>query len=139
MDQFYIDYIDGTDIPNYNEILAPLGLNVQYTGKSEASVGLILTDSRGKTIVKSVRSNSAAEDAGISVNDEIIGFNGIRADKKSLDGYFKSVQIGEKIGILFARDEQLFSTNILVTAYEQPRFEYTINMNKNELFNYWLR
>ncbi len=139
MNQFYADYIDGTDIPNYNEIFSPLGLKVEYVGEPEASIGLSLTDSGGKTIVKAIRSNSAAEDAGISVNDEIIGFNGIRADKKSLDGYFKSVQVGEKIEVLFARDEQLFSTDIVVTAYEQPKFEYTINKNKEKLFNYWLR
>lgn len=141
MDKFYADYIDGTEIPNYDEVFSPLGLNVEYIGQPEASVGLSLSDSGGKTVVKAIRSNSAAEEAGISVNDEIIGCNGMRADKGSLDGYFKSVKVGETIEILFARDEQLYSTTIVVTSYEQPKFKYTINKSKNneKLFNYWLR
>ena len=141
MDQFYASYIDGTEIPDYNKIFSSVGLNVSYVGKPEPSVGLSLASSGGKAIVKAIRSNSAAEDAGISVNDEIIGCNGMRVDKASLDGYFKSVQVGEKIEILFARDEQLFSTDIVVTAYEKPKFNYTVSTEKkrSKLFNYWLK
>ena len=141
IEQFYVDYIDGTKIPNYSEIFSPLGLNIEYIGKSKPSVGMTLTSSQGKTIVKSIRNNSSSEQAGISVNDEIIGCNGIRANKKSLDIYFNTVELGDEIDILFARDEQIFSTTIIVGAYEKPKFKYTIedNINNNELFNYWLR
>ncbi|MGB0915751.1 MAG: hypothetical protein ACPGVI_06740 [Crocinitomicaceae bacterium] len=141
MDQFYADYIDGTEIPDYNAVFSPLGVKVEYVGKPEASVGMSLSDAGGKTIVKAIRSNSSAEDAGISVNDEIIGCNGMRADKKSLDDFFKSIEVGERVEILFARDEQLFSTTIEITAYEKPKFEYSISKNKGneKLFNYWLR
>jgi len=141
MDQFYVDFIDGTEIPDYNAVFSPLGVKVEYVGKPEASVGMSLSDAGGKTIVKAIRSNSSAEDAGISVNDEIIGCNGMRADKKSLDDFFKSIEVGERVEILFARDEQLFSTTIEITAYEKPKFEYSISKNKGneKLFNYWLR
>ena len=141
IEQFYADYIDGTKIPNYTEIFFPLGLNVKYIGKPKPSVGMTLSSSQGKTIVKSIRNNSSSEQAGISVNDEIIGCNGIRVNKKSLDIYFNTVELGEEIDILFARDEQIFSTTIIVDAYEKPEFKYIIedNINNNHLFNYWLK
>ncbi|MCH2230586.1 MAG: hypothetical protein MK105_09590 [Crocinitomicaceae bacterium] len=141
MDDFYNKYIDGTEIPEYNKVFSPLGLNVNYIGESKASVGLTLKTVGGKTIVRGVRSNSSAEDAGISVNDEIIGCNGLRVNQKSLEGYFNNVQVDESIEVLFARGDQLYSTEIIVTAYEQPKFKFEINTNKGneKLFNYWLR
>lgn len=141
MDEFYAKYIDGTEIPDYNAQFSPIGLNVAYIGRSEPSVGLTLTQSGGKTIVKGIRANSAAEDAGISVNDEIIGFNGLRADKSSFDAYAKNVEKGERINILLSRDNELFSVDIFVTEYEQPKFKYEISENQktSHLFEYWLR
>ena len=141
MDGFYAKYIDGTEIPDYNAQFSPIGLNVNYVGESKPSVGLSLSQSGGKTIVKGIRSNSAAEDAGLSVNDEIIGFNGLRADKSSLDSYFKGVETGEKIDVLFSRDDELFSVEITVTEYERPKFKYEIASEEktNDLFEFWLR
>jgi len=141
LDEFYAKYINGVEIPNYNDFFSKIGLNVNYSGKTEASVGMFITENNGKTIVRGIVSNSAAEDAGISVNDEIIGCNGMRADKSSLEDYFKGVQEGELIEILFARDQELFSTEIKVTSKEIPRFEMKFNDDKSthEKFNYWLR
>ncbi len=141
MDEFYHKYIDGTEIPDYKVLFAKVGLDVKYAGEPVPSIGIGMKDSGGKTIVTSVRSGSAAEDAGISVNDEIIGCNGIRADKASLDSYFSNLRTGEMIDLLFAREDQLLSTEIKVTMYEQPRFEYEISKatTKNKLYNYWFR
>ena len=102
---------------------------------------MTLSYSQGKTIVKTIRNHSSAEQAGISVNDEIIGCNGIRANKKSLDIYVSTVELGDEIDILFARDEQIFSTTVIVGTYEKPKFQYIIedNMKTNKLSNYWLR
>lgn len=141
MDAFFEKYIDGTEIPDYTSIFKPIGLDVEYVGKPEPSVGLSLTESGGKTKITQIRNGSAAEEAGLSVHDEIIGCNGLRADKKSLEAYFESVKVGDKINILFSRDDQLFSTEIEVTSYERPRFSYTKNPTRNtsHLFHFWLR
>ena len=141
MDEFYHKYIDGTEIPDYKALFSKVGLDVKYAGEAVPSIGIGMKDSGGKTIVTSVRSGSAAEDAGISVNDEIIGCNGIRADKASLESYFSNLSTGEIIDLLFAREDQLFSTEVKVTTYEQPRFEYEVSKAtmKNKLYNYWLR
>lgn len=141
MDEFFDKYIDGTEIPDYNAIFRPIGLNVKYVGESKPTIGLGVRDSGGKTIITSVQNGSAAEDAGLSVNDEIIGVNGMRADKGSLEDYFEFVQNGEKMNILYAREDELFSTELEVKLYEQPKFNYSIsdNTTSNKLLLYWLR
>jgi predicted metalloprotease with PDZ domain len=141
LDQFYDDYINGTKIPDYNAVFSKIGLSVDYVGKPIPSVGITMVEKDGKTKVSRIRSGSAAEDAGISVHDELIGCNGIRIDKQTLESYFKSVSKGEVISLLFSRDNLLYSTEISVTEYEQPKFKYSIKTDKNniKLFNYWLR
>ncbi|MDX2361553.1 MAG: PDZ domain-containing protein [Crocinitomicaceae bacterium] len=141
MDDFYAKYINGTEIPDYDAVFSPLGVSVKYVGVSKPDIGISMKDSGGKTIVTRIRSNSAAEDAGISVNDELIGCNGIRADKHSLEAYFENLSSGELMEILYARDDQLYSTELIVTEYESPKFKYIINPTaKNaDLHKYWLR
>lgn len=141
MDEFFAKYIDGTEIPDYNAIFSPLGLNVEYIGKEKASVGVSVADSGGKTIIRGIRSESSVEDAGLSVNDEIIGINGLRVNTKSLETYLSTVNVGDVINVFFARDDQLFSTEIVVKAVEDPKFKYVINPTEanKKLFMYWLR
>ncbi|MFT5858792.1 MAG: putative metalloprotease with PDZ domain [Flavobacteriaceae bacterium] len=141
MDEFYADYINGTKMPNYHDFFGDLGLTVNYVGEKKASVGVRLSQSSGKTIISGIRRGSAAEDAGLSVNDEIIGCNGLRASKKSLEDFFKSVSVGDEIQLLISRDQELYSLTVDVTAYEMPRFNYSYTEGKelNKLGKYWLR
>jgi predicted metalloprotease with PDZ domain len=141
LDQFYADIINGTEIPDYAEIFDGLGVDITYNGSSKPNVGVSLSESGGKTTVGGIRRNSAAEDAGLSVNDEIIGVNGLRADKKSLEEFFQTVNVGDEMNLLIARDQELYSIVITVTAYERPSFkyEYTGDTKPNKLSDYWLR
>ncbi|OFZ67594.1 MAG: hypothetical protein A3D92_04740 [Bacteroidetes bacterium RIFCSPHIGHO2_02_FULL_44_7] len=75
------------------------------------------------------------------MNDEIIGLNGLRVDQASLNAYIESVRKGEVMNLLYARDEQLFSTELIVTEWEQPKFKFTnqVTDKNRKLYNYWLR
>lgn len=141
LDQFYADYINGTEIPDYNAIFNPVGVSVSYVGKPQPSVGVSLKEVGGKAIIRSIRSNSAGEDAGLSVNDEIIGCNGMRISKKGLEDFMKSLQVGDVFTVLIARDQQLYSVDVKVTPYEQPRFkhEQAVEKKNEKMFSYWLR
>jgi len=138
LDDFFAKYIDGTEIPNYNKEFTSLGLKVEYTGEAKPSIGLSIAESGGKVIIKGIRSNSSAEDAGLSVNDEIIGINGFRADKKSLDDYFKTVNKDDELNVLISRDNQLYSVDLFVTEYERPSFKYSLSDDK-QYYDFWLR
>ncbi len=139
---FFQKYIYGTEIPDYKTILDPLGLEINYVGKPKASVGMTVTNSSGKTIVKRIRAGSPAEEAGISVGDEIIGINGYRVDAESLNSYFKTVQENEQIEVLYARGDQLMFTKMKVQNYERPQFEYKVlleNETDERNYHFWLK
>lgn len=138
--QFFADYVDGTEIPDFNSYFSKVGVSVNYVGSPAPTVGMSLKSSGGKVIVQGIQAGSSAENAGLSVNDEILGCNGFRAEQGALESYFRTVKTGESLEILFAREDQLFSTEIIVSDYEKPVFNYSRTENKgDELYNYWLR
>lgn len=139
LDDFYAKYIDGTEIPPYSKIFGQMGVNVQDVSKTYPDFGAGLTNSGGKTIIKSIRSKSAAEDAGLSVNDEIIGCNGYRVGKGDIESVMKSLNEGDEIDLLISRDEILFSVEFKMTNRFKPKFYLNITNEKPKLLNYWLR
>jgi predicted metalloprotease with PDZ domain len=141
LDEFFEKYINGTEIPPYNDYLSPLGVAVNYVGVKKESSGLRVSESNGKVIVRYVRSGSAAEDAGISVNDEIIAINNYRMDKKMCDAFLGSLKIGEEVEILYSRMDELHTTTFEMKGHERPTFEYKLreDAEAKELYNYWLR
>ena len=142
LDRFYADYINGTEIPDYNSVFESVGVLVEYVGKPMPSTGVSMSMSNGKTTVSRIRRGSAAEDAGLSVNDEIIACNGMRVNKKSMEDIFASLKVGDRANILISRDLQLYSIEIIITAYEKPRFKHRLKRDDQKtlkLNNYWLR
>lgn len=139
--EFYAKYIDGTEIPPYRSIFGQVGLLANDFTSVSPSFGASLKQEGGKVIVRSVRRGSAAEDAGISVNDEIIGCNGYRVDQKSLEATMNALNENDDIELLVSRDEILFSVRVNMTTYTRPQFKLSVDERfpKQELINYWLR
>jgi predicted metalloprotease with PDZ domain len=94
-----------------------------------------------KVVVRSIRSGSAAENMGLSVNDEVIGCNGFRVDQSSFETFLASLELGSEITILVARDELLFELSGNMTLYNKPQFQFKLSpdANKVKLLEYWLR
>jgi predicted metalloprotease with PDZ domain len=138
---FYAKYIDGTEIIPYGEYFSKVGIDVAYIGSKKPSFGASVRQEGGNVIVKSVRSGSSAEKAGISVNDEIIACNGFRVEQGSLEGTMNALKENEQVELLINRDDILFSTNVKIFTYEKPQFTFTTTKNeeKKALRNYWLR
>ena len=89
--------------------------------------------------VRTVRSGSAAEDAGISVGDEIIGCDGFRIDKAGLENKYNNLQPGVSMELLLSRDGKLFSTKCVMKTYAKPQFSLQIKDVNAPLLTYWLR
>lgn len=139
LDEFYAKYIDGTEIPSYSKIFGRIGVDVQDVSKSYPDFGASISSSGGKAIIKSIRSNSAAEDAGLSVNDEIIGCNGYRVGKNDIESVMQSLENGDELELLISRDDILFSVEFKMTNRFKPKFYLTLTNEKPKLLNYWLR
>ncbi len=139
--EFYAKYIDGTEIPDYNEFLEPIGLAVNYVGVEKPDAGVGTRSSGGNVMVRSIRSGSAAEDAGLSVNDEIIAVNNFRMSKAMFDAFLGSLTIGEEVEILFSRENELHTTTFVMTGYERPKFKYEVSIEDKKvkaLYEFWL-
>ncbi|MGV3630705.1 MAG: M61 family metallopeptidase [Bacteroidota bacterium] len=134
MKPFLQAYVYDTKVPDFNAVFGPLGVKTEYTGSKKANFGA--TFSNG--IVKSVRSNSSAENAGLSVNDEVIGINGYRVTGAEVEGALNSYANGDAIAILIAREGILLELKATMGTYERPSYRMTID-KPNDLLNYWLR
>lgn len=139
MDEFFAKYVDGTDIIPYKEFYGPVGLNVQDVTTNNPSFGASVREEGGKVMVKSVRFGSSAEDAGISVGDEIIGCNGYRVDQSMFEGMMSGMSSFESCEILVAREEQLFSVKATIKPYKKPQFLLTKSSANEKRLHYWLR
>ena len=141
MNDFFKKYIDGTEIIPFADYFSKVGVTVKQNALTRASFGATVQNSGGKVIIKSIRANSAAEDAGLSVNDEVIGCNGYRVDQAMLEGIMNGLEVNEEVELLLSRDEILFSVNVKITNYTRPQFILTPTNSVEEAakFNYWLR
>ena len=141
MNVFFKKYIDGTEIIPFADYFSKVGVTVKQNALTRASFGASVQNSGGKVIIKSIRANSAAEDAGLSVNDEVIGCNGYRVDQAMLDGIMNGLEVNEEVELLLSRDDILFSVKVKITNYTRPQFILTPTNSVEEAakFNYWLR
>lgn len=139
MDEFFLKYVDGTEIIPYKEFYAPVGLSVQDISTNNPSFGASFREEGGKVMVKSVRFGSSAEEAGISVGDEIIGCNAYRVDQSMLEGMLNGLSNLEACDLLIARDELLFSVHVTIRNFKKPQFLLTKSSSNEKRLHYWLR
>lgn len=141
LSSFFDKYINGTEIIPYNDYLSPLGIEVSESASIKPVFGATVAEEDGKVLVKSIRSGSAAEDAGISVNDEIIACAQYRVDKAMIDGIMNSAEINDEFELTLSRDKLIRKVNVKITG--QKRVSYLFNHYPADatlpLYNYWLR
>ena len=93
---------------DYNEYFNKVGYELidQHADNKELTFGMRTNFVEGRLLIKHIERNSAAWDAGLSVDDEIIALNGIRVDSagKELDYIHDISQENDIIDILVARD-----------------------------------
>ncbi|MFM7683941.1 MAG: PDZ domain-containing protein, partial [Bacteroidota bacterium] len=141
LDDFFKKYIHGTEVIPYAEIFDNIGVSAKDVSTFKPSFGVTVREENGKVMVKAIRAGSCAEDAGISVGDEIVGCNGFRVNQGMLEGMMNGLNTSETAELLLAREEKLFSVKVKMTNYRKPQFQFQQEVgSKNEsLFNYWLR
>jgi predicted metalloprotease with PDZ domain len=141
LDGFFAKYVNGTDIAPLSETFAKVGVQVTEIGLPRASFGAGLRQDGGKTIVRSIRAGSAAELAGLSVNDELIGCNGYRIDQTAFEHFVNGLDNGAQFKILVSRDDILYELSVKMTMYDRPQYQFKVVEDdaKTKLRKYWLR
>lgn len=141
LDEFYKKYIDGTEILPYAEVFDKVGISVVDNTSFKPSFGATVREEGGKVMVKNVRAGSSAEEAGISVGDEIVGCNSYRVDQAMLEAMMSGLGTAETADLLIAREEKLFSVKVRMTNFRKPNFQLVKQSNEKPSANfmYWLR
>lgn len=139
MDFFFDKYVNGTEIPNYNEVFSKIGVNFVNASTKTASFGASLTQEGGICKVRLIRAGSSAENAGLSVGDEIIAINNMRVTQGAVESYMNSLNEGDEFSLLITRDELLMELKGKMLVYEKPAFRIESNGTNSSKFNYWLR
>jgi predicted metalloprotease with PDZ domain len=138
MRTFFVNYVNGTEIIPYQKYFEPIGLKVQDQSTTLTNFGAALED--GEILrVRTVRSGSAAENAGICVGDEIIACDGYRIDKSSLEDKYNNLAPGSTLELLLSRDDKLFTTKCTMQTFVKPQFSLQIKDANAPLLLYWLR
>lgn len=137
LDEFFEKYVDGTETLPYAEYYKVLGLEVDYLEQFAISMGMNTSMEDGKLIVKSVVAGSAAEQAGLSPNDEIIAFNGFRVNNSDLQSFLNMLDYGDEFNLIISRSKQLRSVDAKLGHVDKSRYYFTYT--KNKLGEYWLR
>ena len=141
MNEFFLKYIDGTEVIPYSMYFLPLGVEVNDVGGVKPVFGANVAEEGGKVIIKSIRANSSAEDAGLSVNDEVIACMNYRVDKSMLDALMNGAAVGDEFELTISRDKLMRKVIVKITGQKRSTFIFT-NRHTDEslpLYTYWLR
>lgn len=141
MTGFFKNYVYDTKVPDYATVFDKIGVTIVYTGANKANFGATFSQAGGKVLVKSIRAESAAEWAGLSVNDEVIGLNGYRVSQSELESVLNGMSVGDEINLLISRDDILLELKAKMGSYEKPSYKISLQTTgKNlKLQSYWLR
>lgn len=140
MSPFLNDYVYDTKIPDYKSLFEKVAVKAVYNGQRKPSFGVTFSND-GSCIIKAIRSNSAAENAGLNVNDEVIGINGFKVNSSNIESFILGHKPGQTFNVLISREDLLIEIVCTMADYERKSFKLSLddyNMNL-ENRNFWLR
>jgi len=139
IDEFFKNYIDGVEVPPYKEVFDKIGVKLSVTASEKPNFGATYQDNSGKLIVRYVRSNSSAENAGLSVNDEIIAFNTFRVNQATFDSFLSGLETGDKFYLMISREDLIQVLEVNMQNHLTTQYKLELNNSERALYNYWLR
>lgn len=127
---FFAHYIDGTTELPFTELLPRFGLSLNQSVRA-LDLGVTTTNRGENLIVKTVASDSVAEQAGLAPEDVLLAVNSIRVTSKNIKKILTPYQWGEKISITFFRDDVLKHSDVVIDA--PVLFDYSVSMASPDL------
>jgi predicted metalloprotease with PDZ domain len=125
LSDFFKRYVRGVEAPPYAEALAGVGLRLIRTPARDSSAGIFLNGEEMKIV--GIRSNSAAEDAGLKQDDVLLTI----ANQKVTDENWMKVLGGfeqnQPVPITVRRDRRTIKATITLGAPEH--FDYRVEEN----------
>ena len=138
LEEFFNDHIDGVETIDYPKYLKEVGLTISLQEGEQVLFGATASDDGGRVMVKRITAGSAAEKNGLSVNDEVIAFNGFRVTKSTFIDYTNALQPGDTFNLIINRDNQLMVLDCVMGTLPFVKYSFELD-EENKLGHYWLR
>lgn len=141
MDWFFTKYVYGTETPDYKKFFDYVGLTFYNSDDSVKPFLGVRASGSGRLIISGITAGSAAEEQGLSVNDEIIAINGYRVDQNDFDAFVKTLDPGDEFEVLISRDNVLKTYTLKMGGKSSKKYIFKPNFNdeNRKRFDYWLR
>jgi predicted metalloprotease with PDZ domain len=141
MSIFLNDHVYDTKIPDYKTIFGNIGIKIDQITTKKISFGTSFDKSNENPKVRSIKVNSKAEIAGLSVNDEIIAINGFRVNSEIVDETINSFKENDKLAFIISRDGIIIEINAESGMIDHTTYKLSTDFasEKTNLISYWLR
>lgn len=140
---FFAKYIHDSQMPDYETLLASVGVNFGKANPGKASLGTNIRIEDGMGVLRSnAIKGSPIYEARIESTDEIISIAGTKLSSVSdVDDILRDYEPGEEIEITFSRWNE--EKTVQVTLAEDPSYKTEINSGadgtQREKRNAWLK
>jgi predicted metalloprotease with PDZ domain len=140
--QFFSDYVFGTAELDFKKSLAYAGLEVieKEDKKNKPSLGIDTGAVGEKTMVRRVDAGSAAYNAGINRDDELLALNGVRVRNSDLNDRLADFKPGDKVTLTIFRDDALRNVEVTLQTsapdYEVVRIKEATALQK-KIYSTW--
>ena len=122
---FFKRHVRNVEVLPYDEAFGYAGLRLVKTAAKEPfNAGLSIEFEGDVGIIENVRNYSAAEEAGLQKNDEIVSLGGRKVTKDSWLKTLARYKKGDTVAVVVKRDRRTIKGEIILG--EPERFEYTI-------------
>lgn len=126
LDDFFKNYINGTQTFDYNTIFGYANFSMETQKNTEPSLGVAMKGNKIRTVYR----NTSAYEGGLNVNDEILAINGFRVNGNNVSDFIIGKKVGDKIDILISRDNLI--QTITITLKEKGNTRYFLIKEEGE-------
>jgi predicted metalloprotease with PDZ domain len=118
-------------------VLETFGIDLKESGSNKAYTGLNSKVASGKVVITDIVKNGPAQEAGLSVNDEIVAINGWRLNT-DLENEVNKYKVKDKLEMVYVRSGKMYETELILSQnpYKKLALEVEIENKKLEA---WLR
>ncbi|MGC1265771.1 MAG: PDZ domain-containing protein [Candidatus Acidiferrum sp.] len=130
--EFFKDYVAGTEPLPYQQILALAGLELRTSESKRATLGFSAQREPGGGIsVRAVDSGSSAEAAGLQVGDVLVSWNGGDVPRSSRR-WLQDHQPGETVKLRVRRDEKELNLEFKLGEEKEVLYQISEDAHANE-------
>ncbi|MBN2128778.1 MAG: M61 family metallopeptidase, partial [Sedimentisphaerales bacterium] len=135
LSEFFDVYASTTADIDYCKYLAYAGLTIDVEPKAKpgAYLGADVRDQDGMLVITGIRWDSPAAHAGLSVEDEILAFDGTRVTARSMPDELRSRQPGDAVTVLVSRRGKTREIDVILGQETERSFAITPLPDPDEL------